>query len=386
MIQISMLSTKNGMKLHAPSAWTTHTTLFSSYAVRMRRAADLTSVTQVIDIQIVWTDLKNLEPTTGTAPRHLHFLPANQHSSVNTSDRNLDLRSTSVLTEANGNLNLNEVNNVASVRLPGGQGENGIHEADRHLEMQEGMLETGDSESLWGRVDLEENNTDSSSDLRLNLRCPLCRGTVLGWQVVEEARKYLNLKPRSCSRESCSFFGNYRELRQHARRVHPTARPADIDPSRLRAWRRIEHQREYGDLVTAIRSAMPGAIVLGDYVIENGDRLPGDRERGSGEVNGPWWTTFFLFQMIGSMEPVAEPRGGRSRAWTRHRTGSFSGRRFLWGENLLGLQDEDDGDEGEDENEDDLNLNISSDMVEDASPIRRRRRRLTRSRTDEDQS
>ncbi|KAA8550651.1 hypothetical protein F0562_002335 [Nyssa sinensis] len=310
------------------------------------------------------------------------LVPANQHNSVNTSDRNLGLRNTGVLTEVHGNHNLNEGDTVASVRLPGGAGENGIQEADRHLEIQEGIFETGDSDSLWGMVDLEENSAESLSESGLNFRCPLCRGTVLGWEVVEEARKYLNLKSRSCSRESCSFFGNYRELRGHARRVHPTARPADIDPSRLQAWQQLEHQREYGDMVSAIRSAMPGAIVLGDYVIENGDRLPGDRERGSGEVNGPP-AAFFVFQMIGSMDPLAEPRGGRSRTWTRHRrsTAALSRRRFLWGENLLGLQDDEDEDE-----DDDFDLNILSDMGEDASPMPRRRRRLTQSRSDEDQS
>ncbi|RVW13152.1 hypothetical protein CK203_104962 [Vitis vinifera] len=71
-------------------------------------------------------------------------------------------------------------------------------------------------------VEPEELNAENSSELSLSLTCPLCRGAVLGWKVVEEARESLNLKPRSCSRESCSFSGNYRELRQHARRVHPT--------------------------------------------------------------------------------------------------------------------------------------------------------------------
>ncbi|XP_059660240.1 uncharacterized protein LOC132306730 [Cornus florida] len=314
-----------------------------------------------------------------------NLLPSNQQSSIDISDSgSLGLRTTSALIEANGDHNLRENHTVASVGLPGGTGESGIDDADRRLEMQEGMFETRNSESSLGRLELEENNGESLPDSRLSLRCPLCRGTVLGYEIVEEARKYLNLKPRSCSRESCSFSGNYRELCRHARRAHPTARPADIDQSRLRSWRRLEHQREYGDLVSAIRSAMPGAVVLGDYVIENGDRPPGERERGSGEANGPWWTTFFLFQMIGSMDSAAERRGSRSRAWTRHRrsTGALSGRRFLWGENLLGLQDDDD----DDEDDDDLDLNILSDMGEDVSPIPRRRRRLTRSRSDEDES
>ncbi|XP_060180418.1 uncharacterized protein LOC132610153 [Lycium barbarum] len=250
-----------------------------------------------------------------------------------------------------------------------------------HVEMQEGTLQTSVAATVWGSSN-ETMSADNSSDSKLKLNCPMCRGDVLGWKVVEEARKYLNSKPRSCSRESCSFTGNYRELRQHARRDHPTARPADIDPSRQRAWRRLENQREYDDIVSAVHSAMPGAVVLGDYVIENGgDRLSGERERGSGG-NGRWLSTFFLFQMIGSMEPISEARGGRSRALSRHRrpNGPLSRRRYPWGENLLGLQDDDD-----DEDEDQPNLNILSDMSGDMSTNPRRRRRLMRSRSDEDQ-
>ncbi|KAG9447655.1 hypothetical protein H6P81_013783 [Aristolochia fimbriata] len=95
----------------------------------------------------------------------------------------------------------------------------------------------------------EEMGDGCTLESNSNLKCPLCRGTVRGWKIVKEARQYLDLKQRSCSRESCSFSGNYRELRRHARRVHPTTRPADVDPSRQRAWRHLEHQREYGDIV-----------------------------------------------------------------------------------------------------------------------------------------
>ncbi|RWW11192.1 hypothetical protein GW17_00025218 [Ensete ventricosum] len=40
-------------------------------------------------------------------------------------------------------------------------------------------------------------------------KCPLCQGVVLGWMIVKEARQYLDQKLRSCSRESCSYSGNY---------------------------------------------------------------------------------------------------------------------------------------------------------------------------------
>ncbi|KAK8717901.1 hypothetical protein V6N13_045153 [Hibiscus sabdariffa] len=235
-------------------------------------------------------------------------------------------------------------------------------------------ITSGTGEPFRGRAEFEVD-AENTSNPKSSLKCPFCGGNILGWEVVKEARKYLNLKRRTCSKESCSYSGNYQELRRHARRVHPMTRPSDIDPSRERAWRRLEHQRGYDDTVSAIRSAMPGAVVVGDYVIEDGDRLAGERENGTGEASAPWWTTFFLFQMIGSVDSGGEPRA-RSRVWSRHRrpAGALSERRFLWGGNLLGMQDED--------NEDDVRI-LSDD---DASPIPRRRRRLMRPRSDEDQS
>lgn len=269
---------------------------------------------------------------------------------------------------SNGSQNLNETNSMA------GGSEDNIREPTRNLDSQgEGIIEIADSYSFRGRSESEDVDAEN---FKSSLKCPLCRGNVLRWEVVEEARKYLNSKKRTCSRESCSYSGSYQELRRHARRVHPTIRPSDIDPSRERAWRRLEHQREYGDIVSAIRSAMPGALVVGDYVIENGDRLAARRENSTGEASSPWWTTFFLFQ-IGSVDNVGESRA-RSRVWSRHRHpgGAVSERRFLWGENLLGLQDDDDEDD----------VRVISDVGEDASPSPRRRRRLTRSRSDEDLS
>ncbi|KAL5798801.1 hypothetical protein ACOSQ2_003621 [Xanthoceras sorbifolium] len=300
----------------------------------------------------------------------------NPNNLSNTSDMNLALRSGII--ESNEN---DSGSNALSVGFSEGPEENNFQNLDRQLERQGGgnmNMVTGDANSFHEMIEPEELDVDNLSESSLNLKCPMCRGSVQGWEVVEEARKYLNLKKRTCSRESCSFVGDYQELRRHARRVHPTTRPSDIDPSREQAWRRLEHQREYGDIVSAIRSSMPSAVVVGDYVIENGDRLSDGRGSGNGEVNAPWWTTFFLFHMIGSMDGAGEPRA-RSRAWTRHRrsSGALSERRrFLWGENLLGLQDDDD-DEGD--------LHILSDVGEDAPSAPRRRRRLTQSRSDEDQ-
>ncbi|KAL0419669.1 UNVERIFIED_CONTAM: hypothetical protein Sradi_1380400 [Sesamum radiatum] len=306
--------------------------------------------------------------------------PGSNHDSTDTSTRNLGSATSVDVAGSHIDHTLIGSNSAVNVGMPGGSGGSSTQDANFVIAEQETTL-----------FDFGETNMEKSEE-GSNLRCPLCRGSVLGWKVVEEARKYLNQKSRSCSRDSCSFYGNYRELRRHARRVHPTVRPGDIDPSRQRAWRRLEDQREYNDIVSAIHSAMPGAVVLGDYVIENGDRLSAERDRGGGGGGGEggrWLSTFFLFQMIGSMDPGGELRGGRSRVLPRHRraNGTLSRRRYLWGENLLGLQnDEDEEEEEEDDDDDDEpDLNILSDLGDDVPPNPRRRRRLTRAQSDEDQ-
>lgn len=256
------------------------------------------------------------------------------------------------------------------------QNERGTASQSSYHRVSGNRVSVGDSELLRRRR-VEEEPAEENS----NLKCPLCRGSVLGWKVVEEVRTYLDLKNRSCSRESCSFTGNYQDLRRHARRMHPTTRPSDTDPTRERAWRRLENQREYGDIVSAIRSAMPGAVVVGDYVIENGDRLSGERETGNGG-SSDLWTTLVLFQMIGSLDNNGGSSGSgsgggsrshRSRAWRNHRRSS-SDRRYLWGENLLGLQDEHN-------NNDDEELRLQNDTGGDSNPVPRRRRRLGRPRS-----
>ncbi|CAK9168150.1 unnamed protein product [Ilex paraguariensis] len=104
------------------------------------------------------------------------------------------------------------------------------------------------------------------------LLCPLCRGQVKGWTVVEPARKYLNTKKRTCMQDNCSFVGTYKELRKHVRAQHPWARPCEVDPSLAEKWKKLEHERELNDVFSTIRSTMPGAIVMGDYVIEGNYR------------------------------------------------------------------------------------------------------------------
>ncbi|KAK4793779.1 hypothetical protein SAY86_024214 [Trapa natans] len=117
------------------------------------------------------------------------------------------------------------------------------------------------------------------------LVCPLCRGQVKGWTVVEQAREYLNRKKRTCMHEDCSFVGTYKELRKHVRAEHPYARPREVDPALEQEWRQLERERERDDVMSTIRSTMPGAMVLGDYVIEGGQIGFGAEDVGQ-EQNG----------------------------------------------------------------------------------------------------
>ncbi|KAG9459713.1 hypothetical protein H6P81_004221 [Aristolochia fimbriata] len=91
---------------------------------------------------------------------------------------------------------------------------------------------------------------------KAKLSCPLCRGTINGWIVVEAARQFMNGKTRSCSCESCPFNGTYPDLRKHARQEHPLARPSEVDQQRQRDWRRLERQRDLGDVLSTIQSAL----------------------------------------------------------------------------------------------------------------------------------
>lgn len=187
-----------------------------------------------------------------------------------------------------------------------------------------------------------------------DLKCPLCRGQVKGWKVMESARQHLNHKKRSCSQETCSFSGTYDELRKHARGVHPLARPSDVDPARQRDWRRLERQRDLADVLSTFRSAMPGATVYGDFVIDEEEE--GEHGDGGQDIDFPgdgenWWTMILLFQVFGPSAPVGGGRSiGRLRGggYTRgrlhhhhhhhhhHQSSTPFSRQTLWGENLQG--------------------------------------------------
>ncbi|GMY12641.1 late embryoproteinsis abundant protein 2-like [Fagus crenata] len=82
------------------------------------------------------------------------------------------------------------------------------------------------------------------------LVCPLCRGQVSDWVVVEPARQFLNSKARNCSHEACDFSGTYVQLRNHTRQEHPNSRPSEVDAARQQEWIRLERETEVNDIIS----------------------------------------------------------------------------------------------------------------------------------------
>lgn len=113
-----------------------------------------------------------------------------------------------------------------------------------------------------------------------NLTCPLCRGQVKGWTIVQPARDYLNLKKRICMQEDCVFAGTFKELKKHMKVDHPSAKPREVDPDVEQNWRRLEIEHDRDDVMSTIRSTMPGSMVFGDYVIERNNSDGSDSDEG----------------------------------------------------------------------------------------------------------
>ncbi|KAI3775031.1 hypothetical protein L1987_49599 [Smallanthus sonchifolius] len=90
----------------------------------------------------------------------------------------------------------------------------------------------------------------NSEGEQTKLVCPLCRGQINKWIVVNPARQFMNSKTRSCSMGTCDFSGNYSQLREHARRQHPFARPTDVDPERELEWTKLEQEMEQQDMLS----------------------------------------------------------------------------------------------------------------------------------------
>jgi Protein of unknown function (DUF1644) len=135
----------------------------------------------------------------------------------------------------------------------------------------------------------------------VELACPLCRGQVKGWTVVDPARKYLNRKKRNCAHDNCSFRGSYKQLRNHIKAAHPTVRTRQVDPVQEQRWRALEREREREDVMSAIRSAMPQSVVFGDYVIDmSSGNNTSDTDSEAGRGRGDRRDLFYFFLREGA--------------------------------------------------------------------------------------
>jgi hypothetical protein len=209
-------------------------------------------------------------------------------------------------------------------------------------------------------IDMDEDEESSvtprtsscENQVKPKMVCPLCRGQIMKWTVVEPARRFMNAKPRSCSCETCSFTGPYKDLRTHARVDHPTVRPSDTDPERERNWRRMERQRDFADLLSTLQSS------FGEESSSTDDLLPMD--------DGGWLTVLFFIRVIrpGSSSTNNPPRMSGATRRTRPPTSVRRRSTRLWGES----HDVENGSTSSSREED----NESSDGGS-AAPVRRRR-------------
>ncbi|XWS70592.1 hypothetical protein CRYUN_Cryun03dG0060100 [Craigia yunnanensis] len=141
--------------------------------------------------------------------------------------------------------------------------------------------------------------------------CPLCRGEVTGWIVVDKARLLLDEKKRCCEEEQCTFAGTYLELQKHAQLEHPHARPSRIDPARQLDWENFQQSSEIIDVLSTIHSEVPRGVVLGDYVIEYGADESGDEFEDFPGDEGNWWTSCILYQMFDNLRNSRNRRRSR---------------------------------------------------------------------------
>ncbi|MBA0787268.1 hypothetical protein Gotri_025022 [Gossypium trilobum] len=169
-----------------------------------------------------------------------------------------------------------------------------------------------------GMSSLLTSDTSSIANIQLEVSedncrptCPLCRGQVTGWVIVDKARLLLDEKKRCCEEEQCTFAGTYLELHKHAQIEHPHARPSRIDPARQLDWENFQQSSEMVDVLSTIHSEVPRGVVLGDYVIEYGEDDSGDELEDFPGDEGNWWTSCILYQMFDNFRNSRNRRRSR---------------------------------------------------------------------------
>lgn len=105
-------------------------------------------------------------------------------------------------------------------------------------------------------IDSRRSSKDCEDLDSIELTCPLCRGEVKGYTLVEPAREQLNQNKRSCMQDGCSYMGSYGELCKHVRKKHPSVKPHSVDPVHTYRWRRLLFRSSLQDMICATSSPM----------------------------------------------------------------------------------------------------------------------------------
>ncbi|WRX25892.1 Protein of unknown function DUF1644 - like 4 [Theobroma cacao] len=145
----------------------------------------------------------------------------------------------------------------------------------------------------WREPSPFHDHAGADGGLQPKLVCPLCRGAIYGWSVVEPARRFMNSKARNCSSETCDFSGTYGELRKHARSEHPLVRPTEVDPERQHDWTRLERERDYEDMLSSIQPVVREE--------SDGESIPDLDDFRS-------WLTLNLAYLTLALELISDPR------------------------------------------------------------------------------
>ncbi|KAK6947357.1 Protein of unknown function DUF1644 [Dillenia turbinata] len=157
-------------------------------------------------------------------------------------------------------------------------------------------MSVGSNSPSTSEITTVENPVSAKSEESCKPTCPLCRGDVTGWVIIDNARAHLDKKHRCCEEERCNFKGTFMELQKHAQIEHPHACPSKVDPARQLDWENFQQSSEIIDVLSTIHSEVPRGVVLGDYVIEYGDDDTGDEFEAFPGDEGNWWTSCILYQ------------------------------------------------------------------------------------------
>lgn len=170
---------------------------------------------------------------------------------------------------------------------------------------------SGSQSPLRSDATSSESMNSTISDGSRKPTCPLCRGEVTGWVVIDDVRRKLDGKIRSCEEEKCTYKGTYMELQKHAQLEHPHSCPSKIDPARQLDWENFQQSSEIIDVLSTIHSEVPRGVVLGDYVIEYGDYHSEDEFEDFPRDERNWWTSCILYHVFDNFRTSRNRRRSR---------------------------------------------------------------------------